>query len=136
MPATNDSFPWLAHAGNYKFFEDKIDFHFQVSKLENIGQGLYEITLKTGRVLRVFICECYSFSVAEYQEVVQHLGTVDVIIINSIWCGYTTDAKFHCRNKKIGLFNIRDFMVSLNIPNFWLYLDKSDTERYTKEGLL
>lgn len=135
MPALNDSFPWLAHAGNYKFFEDKMDCHSQVLKLGNIGQGLYEITL-TDRILRVFICECYSFSIAEYEEVVQNLGPVDVIIINSIWCGYTTDAKFHCRNKRIGLFDIRDFMASLNRPDFWLYLDKSDTERYTKQGLL
>lgn len=136
MPALNDTFPWLAHAGNYKFFENAIEYHFQLSKLKNIGQGLYEITLKTGNVLRVFICECYSFGVADYQEVVQNLGPVDVIVINSAWCGYTTDAKFHCRNKKIGLFNIRDFMASLNKSDFWLYLNNFDKDTYTKKGLL
>ena len=51
------------------------------------------LTTKAGKSLRAFICECYSFGGAEYFETIQSLGKMDVIVINSDWCGYTTEAE-------------------------------------------
>src|SRR3546814_12029570 len=41
-----------------------------------------------GDVLRLFICECYAFGVADYIETTGKLGHLDLVIINSAWCGH------------------------------------------------
>ena len=84
--------------------------------------------------IRVFICDCYSFGVAEYMEVLNQIGHVDAIIINSNWCGYSLDVKHYCMEYKVGVFNIGDFMAALNRPNFWTYLNSFEVEDFKKMG--
>jgi hypothetical protein len=79
---------------------------------------------------------CYSFGVAEYVETTRQLGHLDAIIINSMWCGYTWDAKRTTRADKVGLYKIRDFMAALNKQNLWDYLNDSEKEKFAKEGWL
>ncbi|HRM73450.1 MAG TPA: hypothetical protein PLI13_01895, partial [Paracoccus sp. (in: a-proteobacteria)] len=94
------------------------------------GGGLYELTRTQGDTLRVFICECYAFGVAEYMEVVKSLGHIDVVIINSAWCGYAPDAKFHCREANVGLFKIGELMGALCRDDYWRYLTEDQKESY------
>ncbi|WP_342360575.1 hypothetical protein [Terrarubrum flagellatum] len=136
MPAHSDTFPWPSYYGNFDFFETAIRRHSKVSSLERIGSGLYRVGRKAGGQLRVFICECYSFGVAEYVEVVDKLGRLDVIVINSNWCGYTTDAKYRCYCEKVGVFNIGEFMKSLHHKDVWSYLDEADVKLFKERGWL
>lgn len=122
MAAFNKNFPWLSHYGHYRFFESQLRLHSKISKFEKIQDGLYKIAIKGGRELKIFICECYSFGVAEYYEVVEKLGEVDAIVINSNWCGYSPDAKQHCRELSIGVFKIGEFMGAVNLQRFWEYI--------------
>ena len=122
MPAHNSEFPWLSYYGNYSFFERVIAAHDKVSKVNNTGVGLYNISLCDGRMLKVFICECYAFGGAEYYETVQKVGPVDAIIINSNWCGYSFDLKISCMDQKVGIFDINGFMGAINKINFWEYM--------------
>lgn len=128
MPAHNESFPWMSYYGNYRFFEDRMRYHNKVTDIRNTSKGLYEIDLTDGRTLIVFICECYSFGLAEYYESVDNLGALNAVVINSNWCGYTMDAKLYCREQNIGLFDIRGFMAALNLRNYWEYLTKEEEE--------
>ena len=134
MTSYNDSFPWMSYYGHYNFFEDRMQSHVTVSSVRNIGDGLYEISLVNGRILKVFICECYSYGIAEYYESVEKLGKLDAVIINSIWCGYTMDAKLHCREHEVGLFDIRGFMAALNIKDYWKYLTNEEKEYLEERG--
>ena len=84
----------------------------------------------------MFICECYSYGIAEFTETVGNMGKVDTVVIISNWCGYTDELKIQCREEGVGLFDIRDFMAALNQRDFWLYLSEYDQERYRKRGLL
>ncbi len=136
MGAYSNEYPWPPHYGHFKFFEERMEAHSRVKSVKELQSGLYELTLLDQRTLRVFICECYSYGIAEYYETVSKLGKVDAVIINSNWCGYTDEAKFHCRDLKIGLFDIRDFMAALNKPKLWLYLNSFQDERYKKAGLI
>lgn len=129
MPAHNNSFPWMSYYRNYKFFEDRMLTHNKVSQMRNTGEGLYEVDLNDGRTLVVFICECYSFGVAEYHESVENLGNIDAVIINSNWCGYTMDVKLYCQEQNVGVFDIKGFMAALNMKNFWEYLTKEERKR-------
>ncbi len=69
MPAHNNDFPWLSYYGHYRFFEERMAAHNKVSGIQQVDVGLYDLTRNNGSVIRVFICDCYSFGVAEYHEV-------------------------------------------------------------------
>ena len=136
MPAHSENFPWPPHYGHFRFFENKMRGHGRVSNLTAIDDGVYELTLASGKPLRVFICECYSYGAAEYVETTEALGGFDAIIINSAWCGYTREAKRLCRDQKVGLFTIGDFMAALNKPDFWSYLNEQETKFFKEKGWL
>lgn len=126
MPAYNDKFPWMSFRGNYKFFEDMMQNHNKVANIKSISDGLYDITLLDNRTLKVFICECYAYGIAEYYESVERLGHLDVVIINSNWCGYGMEVKLYCQRQHVGLFDIGGFMAALNIKDYWNYLTKEE----------
>ena len=134
MPAHNETFPWMSYYKNYNFFEGAILSHDKVSSVLNIGDGLYEITLVDGRNIKTFICECYAYGIAEYYETVENIGPLDAVIINSNWCGYGMDAKLHCKEEKVGLFDIGGFMAALNIKNYWEYLTNDEREHLKRAG--
>ena len=133
MPAHNESFPWMSYYGNYSFFEDRMRSHGKIVDLQNIADGLYVINLIDGRTLKVFICECYSYGMAEYYESVEELGDLNVVVINSIWCGYSMDVKRHCLEQNVGLFDINGFMAALNQRNYWEYLTPQEKEYFDKK---
>jgi len=110
--------------------------HSRVRSLEAVSKGVYRVTQADGRCLTVFICECYSYGVAEYVETISKIGKLDVVIINSNWCGYTDDLKLQCRRDRIGLFDIRDFMAAINHQNYWIYLNEWDTKKYKEKGAI
>lgn len=110
--------------------------HNQVTILKSAGSGIYLLTRKKGDTLRIFVCECYAFGVAEYMEVIDKLGHVDVVIITSVWCGYSEEANQHCRDERVGLFNIGEFMGALHRDDYWMYLTESEEEKLKKQGQL
>lgn len=135
MPAFSDKFPWPSHHGHFNFFEDRMTSHSSVIVLQNTSVGLYKIVRKADpRALTVFICDCYSFGCAEAMETIGNIGSIDAIIINSSWCSYSMDAKHYCIDKKIGLFNIGDFMRSIHIKNFWSYLNEDEDKFFREKG--
>src|SRR3546814_8456968 len=86
------------------------------------------------RSLRLFICECYAFGVADYIETTGKLGHLDLVIINSAWCGYSPDAKRYCRDESVGLFEIGELMGALPRADYWNYLTKRETDLFRKNG--
>ena len=136
MTGYSDKFPWPPYYGHFAFFEQRMNAHSGVASLKAQGDGVYELTTKFGKTLRVFACECYSFGIAEYIETMQALGKLDAIVINSAWCGYTMDAKRLTRNDKVGLFKIGDFMSALNKVDFWDHLTEAELETFKEKGWL
>lgn len=134
MSGHSASFPWPSYYGHYRYFEEKMDRHGKVTSLKVEGNGVYQVTRTQGDRLRVFICECYAFGIAEYIETVEQLGRLDAVIINSAWCGYSPDAKRHCRDGNVGLFRIGEFMGALHRADYWAYLTAKDEEYFKKEG--
>jgi hypothetical protein len=96
--------------------------HEKVAQLVDVGGGFFEITRKIGDTLRVFVCECYAFGVAEFSEVQDHCSNVSAIVVSSNWCGYTDDVKAHCATLKVGVFTISEFMGALNRDDYWSYV--------------
>jgi hypothetical protein len=134
MTAQNNEFPWMSYYGHYKFFEDRMLSHDKVYDIQKTGEGIYELRLGEEKVIRVFICECYSFGLAEYYETVDKLGKIQAVIINSNWCGYAAEAKRFCREHGVGLFSIGEFMAALNMKNYWEYLTKEEREYFKEQG--
>lgn len=136
MAAHSRSFPWTSHYGHFDHFEGQMAKHDKVAHLTPHGNGVYELTRTRGDTLRIFICECYAFGVAEYMETVDKLGKIDAVIINSAWCGYTPEAKRHCRESNFGLFKIGELMGALHHDDYWRYLTKVEEEFFKKKGWL
>jgi len=136
MPAHNEEFPWESYYGNYNFFEARMQQLGSVRNLTNLDVGLYEIERNGYENIKVFICECYSFGVAEYIEVKNNYGDIDAVIINSNWCNYTTEAKHFCYDEQVGLFEIGEFMGALTKENIWEYLTKEQREYFEEQGWL
>lgn len=136
MPAHSENFPWPSHYGHFQFFEQRLAEHSKVHLYNADEVGFYNVALKSGVKLRVFICECYAFGVSEYLETKARVNDLSIIVINSAWCGYTDEAKLQSRSEEIGLFKIRDFMAAINHRRFWMYLDEYDKERFEKMGWL
>ncbi len=126
----------MNYYGHYRFFEDGMKLHNKVSEIKKIKDCLYKILLCDDRELKVFICDCYSFGLAEYLETVEIIGEIQVIIINSNWCGYSAETKLYCRKRRVGLFKINEFMAALNMRNYWDYLTIGEIEYYKKNGWL
>lgn len=136
MTAHNEKFPWESYYKNYDFFEERMLNHHQVISCEEISPGNYKIKRKNGKELRIFICECYSYGVSEYLETINEIGPIDAVIINSQWCGYTPDVKFHCRDQMVGIFRIGEFMGALRKSDFWNYLTEEQEHYYRESGWL
>ena len=95
MAAANKEFPWMSYYGNYNFFVRKLRVHDKVNGVETIDakNGVYKIHLSDSSI-NVFICECYSFGMAEYYELLGKIDVeIDAIVINSNWCSYSSDVK-------------------------------------------
>lgn len=136
MPARNETFPWPSHYGHYDYFEGVVGRHGKVASLSPQGDGVYELVRSQGDTLRLFICECYAFGVAEYIETVDRLGPLNVVVINSAWCGYAPDAKRYCRDSGVGLFRIGELMSALHRNDLWQHLTKAEEEYFKKVGWL
>lgn len=134
MPAHSDKFPWPSHYGHFEFFESRMADHDRVRAVRTESNGIYEISLFDGRTFRVFICECYAYGAAEYEETVANIDHVDAVIINSNWCGYSPDAKNYCRLRRVGLYTIGEFMAALNFNPMWSYLTKNEKEYFKNRG--
>ncbi|WP_211371072.1 hypothetical protein [Dechloromonas hortensis] len=106
--------------------------HDKVARLTAADTGLYDVYLNDGRVLRVFVCECYSFGGAEYYETTQKLGAVDAVVINSNWCGYSFELKIACQKEKVGVFDISGFMSAINLKRHWEFMTEAERERLKK----
>ncbi len=129
MPAHNAIFPWLSYYGNYKFFEDRMTEHSKVSKVAHLDTGLYAVHLLDGRLIKVFICECYAFSDAEYIEVVEKYGPINAVVISSNWCGYDFETKLTRMEEGVGVFDIKGFMAAVNFRNYWEYMTEWEKDR-------
>lgn len=136
MAANSDNFPWMNYYGNYNFFEQRMNEHAKVNSIVKLNPSLYNIELTDGKKLKVFICECYSFGIAEYIESCQNYGNLDAVIISSAWCGYSLDVKRHCMSEHVGIYNIAGFMAAINKDNFWTYLTSSEKEYFEKNAWL
>jgi len=126
----------MSYYGNYNFFEQRMREHSKVNVIRSVTPSFYHIELTDGRVIRTFICECYSFDVAEYIEVCQELGEVDAVVISSNWCGYSPGVKRHCMNEEVGIYDISGFMAAINKKNYWEYLTKGEKEKFKENGWL
>ena len=136
MAAYSDEFPWPNSKGHFDFFERMMHAHDRVRDLRSHGNGRYTLEKNDGARLSLFVCDCYSFGKAEYLETIENFGRLDTVIISSNWCGYTADVKEQCRDEKVGLYNIRDFMAALNLRQLWSYLNDYEKDRLRKKGHL
>ncbi|SHN90357.1 hypothetical protein BHECKSOX_540 [Bathymodiolus heckerae thiotrophic gill symbiont] len=136
MPAHNEHFLWMSYYQNYNFFVQRMNKHSKVNSINSANPSLYNIELTNGKALKVFICECYAFDVAEYVEACENYDELDAVVISSNWCSYSLDVKRRCMSENVGVFDTSGFMAAINRNEFWTYLTQYEQERFQENGWL
>ena len=108
--------------------------HSKVRGLQKINTGLYDVHLLDDRVLRVFICECYSFDDADYHETVENYGLVDTVVISSNWCSYDFEMKLARMQEEVGIFDLKGFMAAINRTKYWEYMNEYERKDWLKRS--
>ena len=108
--------------------------HSKVLGLQKINTGLYDVCLLDNRVLRVFVCECYSFGDADYHETVENSGPVNAVVISSNWCSYDFEMKLARMQEEVGVFDLQGFMAAINRPKYWEYMTESERKDWLKRS--
>jgi hypothetical protein len=134
MPAHTEDYPWISYYGNYNFFEQKMRAHTNVETIIKVSPSLYHIKLIDGRIIKTFICECYSFGIAEYLESCENLGELNAVVISFNWCSYSLEVKRHCMHENVGVYDIGGFMAAIRMNNYWQYLTEYENEKFKEKG--
>lgn len=66
--------------------------------------------------LRVFMTNSYIVSLADVYEILAQAqdSHPDAIVTMSLWNSYTSEAKYFCRERKIGLFMFKEFLGAVH----------------------
>ena len=64
--------------------------------------------------LRTFMTNIYIVSLADVHEIFAKAGKVDAIVTMSAWNGYTPEAKAFCKERRVGLFEFKEFLGAVH----------------------
>ncbi|OGH00554.1 MAG: hypothetical protein A2426_12695 [Candidatus Lambdaproteobacteria bacterium RIFOXYC1_FULL_56_13] len=136
MTAHSDQFPWPSYYGHFNTIENALKTHSKFAKLEPLKEkGTYLLTLRDRTKIKIFVCECYAFGKAELHESMMKIKDLNMIIISSIWCSYSSYAKEIARNQQVGLFSLKEAMGAINNIDYWNYRTKEELEEIKRRKL-
>ena len=135
MGANSSDFPWPSYYGEHAFLKKVMWGNNKVTDIIEVEKAVYDIERSYGDTIRIFVCECYSFGAAEYEEAMTNLKDINAIIIDSNWCNYTGDAKIMAYSDGVGLFKIVEFMHQARLRNY-LEPTEDEKEMYKAHGII
>ena len=89
-----------------------------------------------GSLIKTFVCQCYSFDVAEYIEVTEKLGEINAVVIYRL---KLVRIFINCKTllyekTRVGIYSITGFMAAININHYWDYLTEFEIEQFKEKG--
>lgn len=116
-----------------EFFKARIEGHDKVSEIELLSEpgmprGQVYRLHRTGSLqpINIYLTNLYTAGEADLMEMASKVGNLDCIVTMSNWNQYTTDARRFALSKKIGLFDMSEFMGALNFAAVWKYIKKDN----------
>jgi len=101
--------------GSVKYFLDRMEDHTHVTRVETLSANRYDLTLKDGTDIRVFITPTYTFDLSDYEQLRARHPEVNCILSDSSWNYFSGEAERVARADGIATFHLgRDLMGALN----------------------
>lgn len=84
----------------------------------------FDIVRERGGPIRLVCLNEYACGLARVFEAQEAFPGVNLIYVGGVWNSYTGDAKRHCRDAQMGLFNAKEITGALHRNDFWNYVRK------------
>lgn len=123
---TNGSNEWGVAYSLISFIHRVINNHANVSNVDRHDDICFDIQRSNGVDLKLVCINEYTCSLARVFEILEAFPDTGIIYIGGEWNGYTWQAKEHCIENNIGLYNSGEINGGLHRPNFWAYHKKDD----------
>jgi hypothetical protein len=96
----------------------------------------FDVTRKRGSDIRLVCLNEYSCGLGRIFEAQEEFPGVNLIYVGGNWNSYTLEAKTHCLDSKIGLYNTNEMSGALHRNDFWAYhkKDKDGSPVYEAKG--
>jgi hypothetical protein len=85
-----DSYPSFASQG---FFQTLMDGHTKVRDVQKLSPNRWDVTLKNGTFVQVFITDVYTFSASDYALLRAAHPDVEIIVSASMWNHFSSQAE-------------------------------------------
>ncbi|HVE44893.1 MAG TPA: hypothetical protein VNC84_07165 [Gammaproteobacteria bacterium] len=109
------------------FFKKILSSHDKISRFSEIDPQQFNIERGQGlSSVMVYLSGFYIIGIADCMDIIEEYSDVNCIVTSSSWKSYTKDAKEYASSKRIGLFDISEFMGALNRDDFWNYVKKDN----------
>lgn len=96
--------------------------HPNVTAVTRTNDIQFDVERGRGGPVRIVCLDEYTCSIAKVFEVREEFPGVNLIYVGGMWNSYTGDAKRHCLEAKIGLFNTKEMSGALHRNDFWNYV--------------
>jgi hypothetical protein len=119
------------------FIENFLANHSFINRMEKLNIAMFDVELRDGRSLRVFVTNTYFFTEYTFEKIMTIDPAIDSIICSNPYGSYTWEAKALCIDHKIGLFRLREFMGAIRkdgdeFLNYLLQEERASRLSYSK----
>lgn len=104
------------------FIDRVLNTHPNVEEVKRSNDIQFDLKRNKGRPIRLVCINEYSCGVSRVLEVQDKFPGVNLIYVGGLWNYYTNDAKMHCNEAQIGLFNAKEINGALHRDDFWAYV--------------
>lgn len=101
-------------ASGRAWFEQKIKGHTRVRGLQAINELVYVVERVNMPDVRVWLCEAYTFGVADYYAVRQADPEVNAVVVLSVWNHYTPEAVAEAKGDGVLIGTTGELMSALH----------------------
>lgn len=107
------------------FLERLLAGHPNIIEVARSNDIQFDMARERGGPIRLVCLNEYACGLARVFEAQEAFPGVNLIYVGGVWNSYTADAKQHCRDAQIGLFNAKEITGALHRNDFWRYVRAS-----------
>jgi len=95
--------------------------HPNVSEVVRTEDILFSLNRLSGDDISLVCLDEYACGLARVLETREAFPGVNIIYVGGMWNGYTTEAKEHCLDSHLGLYNTSELSGGLHRNDYWAY---------------
>lgn len=107
-----------------------------VSYVKQESKEIIQVERVKHSPLKVFMTNIYIVGLADVHEILARASELDAIVTMSAWNGYTSEAKYSCKKKGIGLIRFKELLGAVHFggEQYLNYIPPSEREKRGQLG--